>query len=75
MDFPLFKTKTENCTKNYNLTDPRDQADYFECKAGKEISALKSFMQKNTFIVYLLGKKIPVRALIPKYWRGWLEII
>ncbi len=70
MDFPLFKTKTENCTKNYNLTDPRDQADYFECKAGKEISALKSFMQKNTFIVYLLGKKNSGKGTYSKILAG-----
>lgn len=70
MDFPLYKTKNENCAKVYNLTDPADQADYFQCKAGAEIAKLKAFMQKNTFIVYLLGKKNSGKGTYSKILAG-----
>ncbi|TSC53133.1 MAG: Uncharacterized protein LiPW39_430 [Parcubacteria group bacterium LiPW_39] len=56
-DFPLFKTKIKGVTKKFNLSDPRERAEYFEAKAGTEIAKLKKYLLKNTFIVYLLGKK------------------
>ena len=70
MDFPLYKTKNSNCAKVYNLTDPGDQAEYFQCKAGAEIAKLKAFMQKNTFIVYLLGKKNSGKGTYSKILAG-----
>ncbi|MFH1451244.1 MAG: nucleoside monophosphate kinase [bacterium] len=57
MQFPIFKTKLENETRKFNLTDPKEKEEYFELKAGEEIRRLKSYLDKNTFIVYLLGKK------------------
>jgi len=40
-----------------NLTNPKDQRDYFELKAGKEIEKLREYLKNNTFVAYLLGKK------------------
>lgn len=57
MQFPLFKTKLEGETRKFNLTDPKEQREYFQLKAGSEIEKLRKFIQKNTFIAYFLGKK------------------
>jgi len=56
-DFPLFKTKIEDVTKKFNLSDPKERKEYFEAKAGGEIAKLKKYFEKNTFIAYMLGKK------------------
>jgi adenylate kinase family enzyme len=56
-DFPLFQTKIEGLTKKFNLTSPQERKEYFQAKAGKEIEKLQEFLQENTFIAYLLGKK------------------
>jgi len=56
-DFPIFKTKIEGKNKQFNLDDPKEAQEYFQYKAGEEISKIKKFMEKNTFIGYLLGKK------------------
>ncbi|OGZ33331.1 MAG: hypothetical protein A2174_00610 [Candidatus Portnoybacteria bacterium RBG_13_41_18] len=56
-DFPFFKTKVEGVEKRFNLSDPKERAEYFEAKAGVEIKRLKEYLGKNTFIAYLLGKK------------------
>ncbi|MBU4298991.1 nucleoside monophosphate kinase [Patescibacteria group bacterium] len=57
MNFPIFKTKIEGLTRKFNLTDPKDQRDYFEAKAGREIEKLREYLKNNTFVAYLLGKK------------------
>lgn len=57
LDFPIFKTKIEGLNKKFNLTDPKEQRDYFETKAGKEIEKLREYLKDNTFVAYLLGKK------------------
>jgi len=57
MRFPIFKTKIEGLDKKFNLTDPEEQKEYFQLKAGKEIEKLKEYLKENTFVAYLLGKK------------------
>lgn len=57
VEFPVFKTKVEGLEKKFNLTNPQEQKEYFEAKAGKEIEKLKQYLKENTFIAYLLGKK------------------
>jgi len=56
-EFPIFKTKIENFSKKFNFLNPQEEKEYFLAKAGKEIEKLKNFLEKNTFIVYLVGKK------------------
>lgn len=56
-DFPILKTRVEGVTKKFNLSDPRERAEYFQAKAGTEIAKLKEYLQNDTFIAYLLGKK------------------
>lgn len=57
MQFPVFETKIPGKTKKFNLSDPKEVAAYYEYKAGKEIAKIKEFLDHNTFIAYLLGKK------------------
>jgi len=57
MKFPLFKTKIKGLNKKFDLTEPKDQKEYFELKAGKEIKKLREYFKNNTFVAYLLGKK------------------
>ncbi len=57
MQFPIFKTKIKGANKKFNLTDPKDQREYFQLKAGSEIKKLRQYLKKNTFVAYLLGKK------------------
>ena len=56
LDFPLFKTKSDEY-KKFDLTDAKERREYFEYKAGPEIVKLREYMQNNTFIAYLMGKK------------------
>lgn len=56
-NFPIFKTKLEESGKTFDLTNPKDQQEYFQLKAGKEIRKLKEFLKENTFVAYLVGKK------------------
>lgn len=56
-EFPIIKTKVPNVTTRFNLTDPEERQKYFEAKAGPEIAKIKKYLEENTFIAYLLGKK------------------
>ena len=57
IDFPIFKTKIEGLTRRFNLNDPAERKEYFLAKAGPEIEKIRKFLEKNTFVAYLLGKK------------------
>lgn len=56
LDFPLFVTKSDD-GKKFDLTSFEGRQEYFEHKAGSEIKKLKEYLNKNTFIAYLMGKK------------------
>ncbi|MEK7181469.1 MAG: nucleoside monophosphate kinase [Patescibacteria group bacterium] len=57
IDFPIFKTKISGVEGRFNLNDPIERKKYFEAKAGKEIEKLKKYLEKNTFLAFLMGKK------------------
>lgn len=57
MNFPIFKTKFPEVTQKFDLNDPVGRHQYFEAKAGEEIEKIKVFLEKNTFIGYMLAKK------------------
>lgn len=57
MIFPVFKTKVEGLTRKFNLNDPKERGEYFQLKAGPEIEKLRKYLEGNSFIAYLLGKK------------------
>ncbi len=55
--FPLFKTKTAGGGRVFKLEDPADRQKYFQFKAGREITKIRNYLKKNTFVGFLLGKK------------------
>ncbi len=57
MEFPIFKTKIKGVSRKLNLTDPKEQREYFQLKAGPEIAKIREYLKKNTFVAYLMGKK------------------
>ncbi|PIP25080.1 MAG: hypothetical protein COX34_00505 [Candidatus Nealsonbacteria bacterium CG23_combo_of_CG06-09_8_20_14_all_36_12] len=57
MEFPIFKTKIEGVSQEFDLNNPTERQKYFELKTGPEIKKLRNYLKKNTFIAYLLGKK------------------
>ncbi len=42
----------------YDLSNPSDRMEYFEEKVGEEISAIKKYLESNSFVAYLLAKKM-----------------
>ncbi|MDP4001313.1 MAG: nucleoside monophosphate kinase [bacterium] len=55
--FQVYKTKVEGITERFDLNDPASRQKYFEAKAGSEIQKLRKFLENNTFVSFLLGKK------------------
>lgn len=55
-EFLIFKTRTES-GQTFDLNDTASRKKYFEYKAGEEIQKIKQYLQDNTFIAFLLGKK------------------
>lgn len=56
-DFPIIKTKIQGFDKKFDLSDINQRKEYFEAKVGPEIGKIKKYLEDNTFIAYLLGKK------------------
>src|SRR3990167_561999 len=56
-NFPIIKTKILNLARRFDLNNPKQRREYFQAKVGEEISQLKKYLEANTFIAYLLGKK------------------
>lgn len=57
IDFPIFKTKVDGVNQKFDLNDPDSRKEYFTAKAGLEIGKLKKYLESNTFITFLIGKK------------------
>src|SRR3989344_3164759 len=57
ISFPVFKTKVEGLTQKFTLEDPVERRKYFDLKAGKEIEKLREYLEKNTFLGFMLGPK------------------
>jgi len=68
IEFPVFKTKSQEY-KKFDLTDFSQRQKYFEYKAGTEIEKLKEYLNNNTFIVYLLGKKSSGKGTYAKMFK------
>ena len=66
IEFPIFKTKIPSIKKQFDLTSPNERKEYFQAKAGSEIEKIRSFLDKNTFICYLLAKKGAGKGTISK---------
>ncbi len=57
LEFPVVGTKVKSLTKKFDLNSPQGRKVYFEAKAGDEIAKIKKYLDKNTFVAYLIGKK------------------
>lgn len=57
LEFPIIGTKTRGISQKYDLNSPAGRKKYFSAKAGDEITAIRKYLKKNTFIAYFLGKK------------------
>ncbi|MBI2609686.1 nucleoside monophosphate kinase [Candidatus Giovannonibacteria bacterium] len=57
LEFPIFKTKIEGKNEKFSLEDPVERRKYFEFKAGPEIEKIRGWLETNTFVAILLGKK------------------
>ncbi len=69
MEFPLFKTKIDNSSKKFDLTDVSQRREYFELKAGEEIRKIREYLKNNSFIAYLLGKKSSGKGTYSKMFK------
>src|SRR3989344_6450406 len=62
LEFPIIGTRLSGgqakvISQKFDLNSPGGRKEYFEAKVGDEIAHIKDYLQDNTFIVYLLGKK------------------
>jgi adenylate kinase family enzyme len=57
LEFPVIGTKVKGLTKKFDLNSPLGRKTYFEAKVGPEIEKIREYLDKNTFIAYLIGKK------------------
>ncbi|MCX6760365.1 MAG: hypothetical protein NTW46_03425, partial [Candidatus Nealsonbacteria bacterium] len=57
INFPILKTKIEGDSKKFDLTDFNQRQEYFKHKVGPEIKKIREYLDNNTFVAYLMGKK------------------
>ncbi|MBI2357089.1 nucleoside monophosphate kinase [Candidatus Dojkabacteria bacterium] len=65
ISFPIIKTKNDSKT-TYDLNNVEDRKKYFREKVGREIDDIKAFMKKQTFIAYMMGKKLAGKGTYSK---------
>lgn len=56
-NFPIFKTKIQEEHQRFALENPAERRSYFNRKAGEEIEKLRTYLENNTFVGFLLGPK------------------
>lgn len=68
VQFPITPTRkaTDTSDNVYDVNSPDDRKRYFTNKVGKEISDLREHFRDNTFICYLLGKKMAGKSTYTK---------
>ncbi|MBU3934790.1 nucleoside monophosphate kinase [Patescibacteria group bacterium] len=69
INFPIFKTKSKDNSRSFDLTDFNERQAYFEYKAGPEIKKLRSCLEENTFIAFLMGKKSSGKGTYSKMFK------
>jgi len=66
MDYPFFNSKALSDGNVYDLTDPIERLKYFNAKLGTIIEDLKVFLDSNSFIAYMLAKKLAGKGTYAK---------
>ncbi len=57
MDFPLFNSKALATGRTYDLNDAVGRREYFADKLGSKLDDIKEFLDRNTFVGFMLAKK------------------
>ena len=57
LEFPIISTRVKGLNKKFDLSSPEGRKAYFEAKAGDEVTRIKKYLDKNTFVAYMIGKK------------------
>lgn len=57
LDFPIVGTKVKGLKETFDINSREGRAKYFEAKIGLEIAQIKKYLERNTFMAYLVGKK------------------
>lgn len=57
LEFPVTGTKVKGLTKKFDLNSPEGRKEYFEAKVGDEIAKIRKYLEKKTFVAYMIGKK------------------
>ena len=70
--FPVFITKIKNLNQKFDLNNVEGRKQYFEAKAGPEIKKLKAYLEQNSFVAFLLGKKNSGKGT---YSKMFMEIV
>ena len=71
LEFPVIGTKVKGLTKKFDLNSPLGRKTYFEAKVGPEIEKIREYLDKNTFIAYLIGKKNSQSS--KKIWKNFYK--
>lgn len=70
--FPVFVTKVKGLNQKFDLSNVEGRKQYFEAKAGPEIKKLKTYLERNSFVAFLLGKKNSGKGT---YSKMFMEIV
>lgn len=57
LEFPITGTKVKGLKRKFDLSSPQGRKKYFNGKVGDEIAHISNYLNDNSFIAYLLGKK------------------
>ena len=66
MEYPLFNSKALSDGNVYDLTDSVGRLKYFHAKLGDKIPQLKEFLDKNSFVGFMLAKKLAGKGTYAK---------
>ncbi|HLB51369.1 hypothetical protein A3F07_04530 [candidate division WWE3 bacterium RIFCSPHIGHO2_12_FULL_38_15] len=66
MGFPIFNSKELSNGKVYSLSNPGGRYEYFHAKLGSKIDEVKSFLENNTFVGFMLAKKMAGKGTYAK---------
>ena len=69
LEFPIIGAKTPGVKQKFDLSDPRERKKYFQAKAGQEITLIKKYLKKGTFMAFLVGKKNSGKGTYLSYLR------
>ncbi|MBN1162558.1 nucleoside monophosphate kinase [Patescibacteria group bacterium] len=58
MDFPYFNSRELSVGGLYDLGDPVERFKYFHSKLGSRIDEVKEFLEHNSFVGFMLAKKL-----------------